>query len=285
MARVSGTLRGMVRNRAGGAAHASAPGCDLIAAPTLVQVHDMNEAAQGAPPTPPELPTDTPPSAAAQLLPCGLSPPVVNLRVGQTLELRNAGPDTRSVRLSAGDGKPVPLAMGGTLSFRPRQPGVYPVLCQGATDPCGYVAAADRPQAALVDEAGRFEIPRVPTGAHTVVAFGPAALGRNIVQIGAGQLSHVTVDLDPSPASLALASTATGLRDCQITRAEGSPIARACAAGGVKRAKLAMKSLVRRGKDRGLKYECDSCHKNEEDWTLTEDARTNFATLLTATGT
>ena len=38
--------------------------------------------------------------------------------------------------------------------------------------------------------------------------------------------------------------------------------------------------MVKVAKDKGKKWECDSCHKNEEDWKLTDDGEKLFKELL-----
>jgi hypothetical protein len=41
-----------------------------------------------------------------------------------------------------------------------------------------------------------------------------------------------------------------------------------------------MKAMVKVAKDKGKKMECDACHKNEEDWKLTDDGEKLFKDLL-----
>ena len=55
---------------------------------------------------------------------------------------------------------------------------------------------------------------------------------------------------------------------------------KACDKGGIKEAKKTMKAMVKVAKDKGKKWECDSCHKNEEDWKLTDDGEKLFKELL-----
>jgi hypothetical protein len=43
-----------------------------------------------------------------------------------------------------------------------------------------------------------------------------------------------------------------------------------------------MKAMVAVGKTRGVRFECDHCHRNETDWTLLEGARRKFESLPTA---
>jgi redox-regulated HSP33 family molecular chaperone len=82
--------------------------------------------------------------------------------------------------------------------------------------------------------------------------------------------------------------TATGRAaddKCTIATKGDSPVAKACAnGGGIKKAKSTMKAMQKAGKDKGLKFECDDCHKDESagNWTLKSDAEEKFKKLLAA---
>ena len=70
---------------------------------------------------------------------------------------------------------------------------------------------------------------------------------------------------------------------CTIAKkGDDNPVAKACETGGIKEAKKTMKAMVKVAKDKGKKMECDACHKNEEDWKLSDDAEKNFKDLLAA---
>ena len=71
-------------------------------------------------------------------------------------------------------------------------------------------------------------------------------------------------------------------KKCTIATKGDNDVAKACAAGGIPRAKTVMKNMVKQAKDKGKKFECDGCHKNEEDWKLTDDAEKSFKDLLAA---
>ena len=66
---------------------------------------------------------------------------------------------------------------------------------------------------------------------------------------------------------------------CQIAGGE-SPLAEACALGGLPRAKLAMQEMVKRARTRGMKFECRTCHSNETRFDLRDDARMWLSQLL-----
>jgi hypothetical protein len=69
---------------------------------------------------------------------------------------------------------------------------------------------------------------------------------------------------------------------CTIATKGDSPVAQACAQGGVKLAKAKMKELVKTAKDNGVKFDCDKCHKNQETFELADGARDNIKKLLAA---
>jgi hypothetical protein len=64
---------------------------------------------------------------------------------------------------------------------------------------------------------------------------------------------------------------------CTIAKGE-SDVAKACQAGGIKRAKMVMKAMQKKAKEKGMKVECDDCHKDESsgDWTLTKEGEEKF---------
>ena len=69
---------------------------------------------------------------------------------------------------------------------------------------------------------------------------------------------------------------------CTIALKGDNDVVKACNEGGIKKAKAAMKAMQKRGKDAGLKFECDDCHKDESagNWTLNKDAEEKFKKLL-----
>ena len=68
--------------------------------------------------------------------------------------------------------------------------------------------------------------------------------------------------------------------DCTIAKKGDNAVAKACKEGGIKEAKKVMKKMVKVAKDSGKKWDCDSCHKNEEDWKLTGDGEKLFKEML-----
>jgi hypothetical protein len=81
-------------------------------------------------------------------------------------------------------------------------------------------------------------------------------------------------------AILFAAGSAVAANDCTIAKKGDNGVVKACEKGGIKEAKKTMKAMVKVAKDKGKKWECDSCHKNEEDWKLTDDGEKLFKELL-----
>lgn len=85
------------------------------------------------------------------------------------------------------------------------------------------------------------------------------------------------------PAAYANGGLYSGPDACKLAVKGDSPVARACAEGGVRRAKIVMKDLVKRSKAAGLKFNCDDCHSHDgEASRLTPDALEKFRRLLAA---
>jgi hypothetical protein len=76
---------------------------------------------------------------------------------------------------------------------------------------------------------------------------------------------------------LALAGAAHAAEnDCVIAKDSTSEVGKACKEGGLKKAKAVMKAQTKTAKAGGMKVDCDSCHKNEKDWTLTDNGKEDF---------
>ena len=63
---------------------------------------------------------------------------------------------------------------------------------------------------------------------------------------------------------------------CTIAVKGDNDVVKSCEKGGIKEAKKTMKAMVKVAKDKGKKWDCDSCHKNEEDWKLNGDGEKLF---------
>lgn len=61
-----------------------------------------------------------------------------------------------------------------------------------------------------------------------------------------------------------------------------SPTKQACEKGGRKEAAKQMKAMVKTAKGKGVVFVCDDCHKNNDDYALTDNATKDFEKLLAA---
>ncbi|HEY0711741.1 MAG TPA: hypothetical protein VGF45_03650 [Polyangia bacterium] len=75
-------------------------------------------------------------------------------------------------------------------------------------------------------------------------------------------------------------ATADAADKCTIAVKGDNAVVKACEKGGIKEAKKVMKNMVKVAKDKGKKWDCDSCHKNEEDWKLNPDGEKLFKEML-----
>jgi len=71
---------------------------------------------------------------------------------------------------------------------------------------------------------------------------------------------------------------------CTIATKDDNAVTKACKEGGIKAAKSVMKKMQKAGKAKGLKFECDECHKDEAagNWKLNDGAEDKFKKLLAA---
>ena len=92
--------------------------------------------------------------------------------------------------------------------------------------------------------------------------------------------ASLTASLFLAAAVAFVAPSASAADKCTIAVKGDNAVVKACEKGGIKDAKKTMKAMVKVAKDKGKKWECDSCHKNEEDWKLTGDGEKLFKELL-----
>ena len=69
---------------------------------------------------------------------------------------------------------------------------------------------------------------------------------------------------------------------CTIAIKGDGPVAKACKEGGLKKANTVMKAMQKVGKEKGLKLDCDDCHKDiaADNFALTKNAQESFKKLL-----
>lgn len=83
-------------------------------------------------------------------------------------------------------------------------------------------------------------------------------------------------------AMLAAAPGRAAPQPCAIATGGNSPVAQACADGGLIAAKRSMRDLTKRARAGGTRFECDDCHRNDTTFDLTPQARDAFKRLLSA---
>ena len=66
---------------------------------------------------------------------------------------------------------------------------------------------------------------------------------------------------------------------CTIATKGETPTAKACAKGGRSEAKKLMKEMVKVAKGKGEKYTCDGCHKDLDNYALTDHANDDYKKL------
>ncbi len=67
--------------------------------------------------------------------------------------------------------------------------------------------------------------------------------------------------------------------DCTIAKDPSTVAGKACKEGGIKAAKKLMKDQTKQAKKKGMKVDCDTCHKDETKWTLTDEAKKRYEEL------
>jgi hypothetical protein len=69
---------------------------------------------------------------------------------------------------------------------------------------------------------------------------------------------------------------------CTIATKPDSPTGKACAKGGRAEAKKVMKEMVKVAKANGQKFTCDGCHKDLDNYALTQNATDEYKKLEAA---
>ena len=69
---------------------------------------------------------------------------------------------------------------------------------------------------------------------------------------------------------------------CTIATKPESPTGKACARGGRAEAKKVMKEMVKVAKANGQKFTCDGCHKDLDNYALTQNAAEEYKKLEAA---
>jgi hypothetical protein len=69
---------------------------------------------------------------------------------------------------------------------------------------------------------------------------------------------------------------------CTLNTKPDSPTGKACAKGGRAEAKKVMKEMVKVAKANGQKFTCDGCHKDLDNYALTQNATEEYKKLEAA---
>jgi RNA polymerase sigma factor (sigma-70 family) len=225
---------------------------------------------------------------------CEYQPRILVAQLGQTIELRSTDQVLHRAHGYAGGDTVLsgPLSMGTPpLTIpAPRAGETVRIGCDLHPWMTATIVGTDNPWHAVTDRGGRFAVGGLPAGAYTVEAW-HERFGSQRTRFSVGPNHQVAVVNFVFGKGWPLPGAATSKSDespggdrCRIAGKGDSPVARACREGGIKRAKATMKQLQKLGKARGLKLECDECHKDESagNWTLAEGAAEKFNKLLAA---
>jgi anti-sigma factor RsiW len=230
--------------------------------------------------------TPAPLPAAPETVPvsidrCGTSPTWIAVGRDQALELRNDSDAAIALRMAPEEAITT-VAAHSRERLRFGTPGPRLLYCGSNGMPCGHIVVTERPVLAVADVPGDFTLEGIPSGLYELTAWRPPTTGTNqMVLVPPGATAEVS--LQPPghrerDGAVLLASVKAG-DGCRLSHAD-TPVGEACAKGGINRAKKTMKNLLRLARERGTSFECDSCHRNENTWDLTDDGRARFFELL-----
>jgi RNA polymerase sigma factor (sigma-70 family) len=211
---------------------------------------------------------------------CRYHPRILAARAGQMIAVRNEDEELHEVVVRAGTS----LVLSQPLGFRARPLELRAdrraeVLRFGCTTHPwmdAQVVVSETPFFAVTDEEGNYRLTGVPPGEYRLEAW-HERLGtrQREVTVAPGVAHEASFDFGEEGPRPGLAGTGR----CGIAVEGSSPVALACQKEGLRGAKRAMKLMVAYSKARGVRLECDSCHRNDTDWTLLEGARRRFESL------
>lgn len=97
-----------------------------------------------------------------------------------------------------------------------------------------------------------------------------------------GRTVRVVLALGGLMLGMGMARTASAeAAKCTIATKGDSEVAKACADGGIPKAKAVMKDMGKRAKAAGMKTQCDDCHSDTETtFKLTKDGRKQFEKMV-----
>jgi hypothetical protein len=264
----------------------------------------------------PGIPMPPPPPIEASQQGCAVMPRILAVLVGQQVTLAASDGAAHEVRVTH-DAEVVATSRLGpdglAAAWTPSREGVFALRCQLHPEAVGVVAVSSHPFFAVTGSDGRFVIPNVPAGHHTLTAWHERGGEKSLeVVVSTGHASEVLFRYAGDPglavapvagapaagtatmAALTLASPAAEpipptappipaeIAGCQIAVAGSSPVARACSEGGVARAAELMKQIVNAARARGVRVRCHSCHTDLDTHALAPAARERLDSLLAA---
>jgi RNA polymerase sigma factor (sigma-70 family) len=222
---------------------------------------------------------------------CNYYPRVSVAEIGQPIQIHSTDQVVHPARAYA-DGRSIgdgPLALGTpVIELAATRAGeVVRLACDRHPWMTAKVVVADTPWHSVTEGNGRFVVGEIPAGSYKVEAW-HERYGTQRAQfwVGPGQplaVLNFVFGKEWQPAGGE--TTGTGWPavgdGCRIAVTGASPVVKACKEGGIKKAKSVMKSMVKRGKEAGLKLECDDCHKDEAagNWSLKANAEQMFKRL------
>jgi anti-sigma factor RsiW len=197
-------------------------------------------------------------------------------------------------------------ALTQRLSFKkglglPR-PGTYALRCAQHDGERAHVVVSDSPFFAVTGEDGAFTIAGVPPGRHRLRVWHEGLEDHHDeVDIRPGEMTTLRVRLSlPAPPQVAAAPAPAVapptaperpaeevqvralevVPPCRHATSGESPIARACASGGLPAAHAAMRTLVRDIRRQRGRLDCHSCHLDRTTFDLRPDARVRLQQVL-----
>jgi hypothetical protein len=247
-----------------------------------------------------------------------MRPAVGAVAVGQLVQIESGSPELHALVATNRGRTLFEQALPGGMppvTRRIATLGLVELSCRLHEGERAHLVASPHPFAAVTDATGAFLITGVPPGRHTLTGWHPRAGERGVaVDVAAGAVTEVRLALpggaparteppvaaaapeppagqsepvSAEPAPEARPALPPALRaaaqtnGCRFAITADTPVSRACAEGGVKRAKLVMKAIVKQARARaGAALDCDTCHTSEVTFALAVDARGRLEALL-----
>jgi hypothetical protein len=232
------------------------------------------------------VPSPSPPAplpAQASQWGCAVLPRVMAVLVGRQVALQSSDGAAHGARITQGPQVVFETRLGPGAApavWTPSREGMYMVRCDVHPEAAGVVAVSAHPFFAVTGSDGSFVIPQVSAGRHTVTAWHELGGEKSAeVTVSPGRVAEVRFRYagDPLVAAVAAPDPAapmlpppqpdpappirSGITECEIAVAGTSPVARACAEGGVERATGLMKQIVATARQRGERVRCQGCHQ------------------------